>query len=71
MEYKIVSGRYLDLPSSPIEIYDTMGLWISVSENEIYSTIVLGIFVLENYTWPLSKNDPDSMGGYTQPTRKN
>ena len=41
-----------------------------MSEKEICVTITLGIFVLENYTWPLPSNDPDGMGGYTQPTWK-
>ena len=81
MEYTNVSGVYtpvylylilgalrLGLPSSPIEIYVTIGLGISVSENEIYVTILLGIFVLENCTWSLPRNDPERMGGYTQPT---
>ena len=40
----------LDLLSSPIEIYATIGLGIFVSGKEIYVAIVLGIFVLENYT---------------------
>ena len=48
--------------SSPIEIYVTIGLEISVSENEIFVTIELGIFVLDNYTWPLPRNDSEEMG---------
>ena len=31
----------LGLPSSPVEIYVTIGLGISVSDNGIYGTIVL------------------------------
>ena len=60
----------LGLLSSPIEIYATIGLGIFVPEKEIYVTIVglLGVFVLENFTWPLPRNDPKGMGGYTQPT---
>ena len=56
--------------SSPIEIYVTIGLGKTVSENEILVTIILGIFVLENYTWPFPRNYPEGMGGYTQPTLK-
>ena len=44
--------------SSPIEMYVTIGLGTSVSENYFF-TIVLGIFVYENYTWPFPKNDPE------------
>ena len=58
----------LGLPSSPIEIYVTIGLGLSVSENEIYVTLVLRIFVWENCTWPIARNDPEEMCGYTQPT---
>ena len=61
----------IGLLSSPIEIYATIGLGIFVSEKEIYVTIVLGIFVLENYTSPPLRNNPEEMGGYTQPTWKN
>ena len=56
------------LRSSPIEIYVSIALGISVSENEIFVTIVLVIFVFEHYTWPLPKIDPVGMGRYTQPT---
>ena len=66
--YLVLGALHRGLPSSPIEIYVTTGLGISVWKNEIYVTIVLGIFVLENYTWPLPRNDPEGMGGYTQPT---
>ena len=59
------------LPSSPMEIYVTIGLEIFVPGKEIYVIIVIGIFVLENYTWPLPRNDAEGMGGYTQPTWKN
>ena len=59
-----------DIRSSPTEIYITIGLGISVSENEIYVTVVLGIFVLEHYTWPLPRTDSEGMGGYTPPTSK-
>ena len=65
--YLVLGALRLGLPSSPIEIYVTIGLGISVSENEIFYTIVLEIFVLENYTWPLPRNDPEGMGGYTSP----
>ena len=51
--------------SSPTEIYDTVRHGISVSKNEIVVTIV---FVSEHYTWPLPRNDPERMCGYTQPT---
>ena len=54
--------------SSPIEMYVTIRLGIPVSENEIFAAIVLGIFLLENYTLPLPRNNPEGMGGYTQPT---
>ena len=65
MEYTNFSGGYtpylytrfsapcalrLGLPSSPIEIYITIGLGISATENEIYITIGLGIFVFVKYT---------------------
>ena len=60
----------LDLLSSPIEIYVTIGLGIFMSGKEMYVTIVLGIFVLENYSCPLPRNDPEGMGGYTPPTVK-
>ena len=51
--YLVVGGLCLGLSSSPTEIYATIGLGISVSEN---------------HTWFLSRNDPEGMGGYTQPT---
>ena len=66
--YLFHSALRLALLSSPIEMYATIGLGISVSSKEMYVTIVLGIFVLENYTWPLPKNEPERMGGYTEPT---
>ena len=66
--YLVDGALRLDLPSSPIGIYVTIGLGISVSENENFYTIVLGIFVLENYTCPLPRNDPEGMGEYIEPT---
>ena len=51
-----------------IEIHVTIRLGIFVAKNEIYVTIVLEIFLLENYTCPLPRNDPEGMGGHTQPT---
>ena len=64
--YLVLGTLCLGLPSSPVEIDVNIGLGISVSENEIYVALVLGIFVLENYTWPVSWNDPENRGGYTQ-----
>ena len=56
---------------TPVSLYLVLGalrLGLSSSPIEIYVSIGLGIFVLENYAWPLPRNDPEGMGGYTQPT---
>ena len=66
--YLVIGALHLGLPSLPKDMHITVGLGISVTENDIYVTIVLWIFVLENYTWPLPRNDPEGMGGYTQRT---
>ena len=63
--YKL-SGRYT--PASLYLIHGALGLGPLSSPIEMYATTGLGIFVLENYTWLLPMNDPEGMGGYTQPT---
>ena len=53
--FLVLGALRVGLPSSPIEIYITIGL---------------GIFVLKNYTRPHPRNDPEMMSGYTQSTWK-
>ena len=48
----ILEASHPHLHLSPIQIYVTIRLGISVSKNEIYVTIVLEIFVFENYILP-------------------
>ena len=50
--YLVLGALRLGLPSSPLEIFVTIGLGISVSENDIYVILVLGNFVFGNYTCP-------------------
>ena len=57
-------------PASLNLLHGALRFGLLLSPIEIYTTIVLVIFVLENYTWPLPRNDPEGMGGYTQPTCK-
>ena len=62
MEYTNFSRWY-----TPVSLYFVLGA-LHLVAIEIYATIELAISVLENYTWPLPRNDPERMGGYTQPT---